>query len=141
MSVGQMSAALRNKILVQLEQAVLGGNPQVTQRILNNHIEYASRERIRSDTNSKAESVMSREGLEMLKADMQEYIGKNAISSLGDNIIKQLDYDDFKNFLLQEYYKGKVEPAKRIEEGYTYTKPIRLTGSSKSTKLISSTSS
>lgn len=141
MSVGQMSAALRNKILVQLEQAVRGTNPQVTQRILNNHIEYASRERIRSDTNYKAESVMSRGGLEMLKADMQEYVDKNAISSLGDNIIKQLDYDDFKNFLLQNYYKGKVEPAKRIEEGYTYTKPIRLTGSSKSTKLILATSS
>ena len=141
MSVGQMSAALRNKILVQLEQAVRGKNPQVTQRVLNNHIEYASRERIRSDTNSRAESVMSRGGLEMLKADMQEYIGKNAISSLGDNIIKQLDYDDFKNFLLQEYYKGKVEPSKRIEEGYAYTNPIRLTGSSKSTKLILATSS
>lgn len=140
MSVGQMSAALRNKILVQLEQAVRGKGSQVTQRTLNSHVEYSSRERIRSDTNSKAESVMSRGGLDALKIDMQEYLSKNAISTLGDNIISQLDYDDFKEFLLKKYYTGKVKPAERKEEGYEYTNPIRLTGSNKATKLILATS-
>lgn len=140
MSVGEMSSALRKKILTQLEQAVRGKNPQLTQRVLNGHIEYSSRERIRSDTNAKAESIMSRGGLESLKADMQEYLNNNAVSSLGDNIIKQLDYDDFKNFLLETYFKGEVKESARAEEGYKYTSPIRLTGSSKSTKLIIATS-
>jgi hypothetical protein len=141
MSVGQMSAALRNKILVQLEQAVRGNSAQITQRGLNAHIEYSSRERIRSETNARAESVMSRGGLESLKKDMQEYIGKNAVSSLGDNIVQQLDYEDFKNYLLKEYFKTEVKESKRVEDGYSYTQPIRLVGSRKATKLIIATSS
>ncbi len=136
MSVGEMSAMLRERILAQVEKAVLGKNPQLTQRILNNHLEYSNRERIRSDTNASSESVMSRGSLEALKAQMQEYLEANSIGALSENIIKSLDFDDFKQYLLDNYFKGKVTTSSRKEEGFQYSNPLRLSGSSKSTKLV-----
>lgn len=137
MSVSEMSAALRSKILTQLEKAVKGKNSVLTERILNNHIEYASRERIRSDTNAVSESVFSRGGLVELKADMSKYLSANATSLLGDNIVTSLDFDDFKQFLLDKYYTGKIQISKqRSDPSFEYTAPISLTGSRKGTGLI-----
>lgn len=141
MSVGQMSAALRAKILTQLEQAVKGKNSQLTERILKNHVEYSDKDAIRKQTNASSESIMSRGGLQNLKDGMQRYLEANSVAVLASNIVEQLDYDDFKNFLLTQYFKGEVKQSKRQEEGFTYSQPIRLSGSRKATKLIIAESS
>ena len=130
-----MSAVLRSKILTQLEKAVKGNNSQVTQRILNNHITYASTSKIRSDTDANAESVLSRGGLEQLKKDMQIYLNENSTTILTEAVINNLNFDGFKTFLLNKYYTGNEEPG-RVEAEFKYSTPIRLTGSRKSTKLI-----
>lgn len=139
MSVTEMSETLRKKVLTQLESAIRGKNQQLTQRVLNNHIEFQSRETIRNDTNASAESIFSRGGLDNLKLDMQSYLSVNSSAILTEQLISTLDYDDFKNFLLAKYYTGKVETSTRKEEDFEYSNPIRLSGSSKATKLIIAT--
>lgn len=137
MSVSEMSSALRSKILTQLETAVKGKNSTLTERILNNHITYASREQIRSDTNADSESVMSRGGLEALKVDMQKYLQANASAILTEQLISSLNFDGFKQFLLDKYYTGALKISKqRTDPEFDYTAPIRLQGSRKATALI-----
>jgi hypothetical protein len=140
MSVAEMSATLQNKIATAIETALTkNGRLQLTERNQKAHLEFSSQDRIRADTNpgnAKHESIMSRGALTKLKTDLSTYITKNNISSLSQEIIDNLDFAAFIEFMQTRYFAGKelVDSASRKDPNFTYTQPIRAAGSK--TRLI-----
>lgn len=132
MSVGEMSATLQNKIAESIENAITnGGKLQLNVRNQTAHLDYASQDAIRKDTDTvkgKHESIMSRGALDKLKDSLSKYNTESSIIGLTDEIISGLNLEDFVTFILDTYGDGKSlkKSSSRSDPNFNYTAPVRL---------------
>lgn len=145
MSVGEMSATLQNKIAESIEQAITkNGKLQLNVRSQTAHLDYASQDSIRKDTDTvkgKHESIMSRGALDKLKNSLLSHSKESRIIGLTDEIIDNLNLESFVEFILTNYASegAKLKESKaRSDPSFSYSAPIRLDNTS--TRLILGTS-
>lgn len=130
MSISQMTATLQVKIAKVIEDAITkNGRIQLTERNQKAHLVFSSQDQIRTDTNpgnKKHESVMSRGALLKLKADLGKYVLAEASSNITNDIVNNLDFEGFVEYVRNTYFKGKkLKTSKsRTDPGFKYTAPI-----------------
>lgn len=141
MSVSEMSATLQNKIAESIEQAITkNGKLQLNVRSQTAHLDYASQDSIRRDTDTvkgRHESIMSRGALAKLKNSLLLHSKESRIIGLTDEIIERLNLESFVDFIFSSYGSKDSElkqSSARQDPNFVYSAPVRL--GSTNTRLI-----
>lgn len=137
MALSKMSDTLKNHIVTRLEENMIRQielTPEIkaarTADTYKNFAEYASREKIRTATDSAKgghESVMSRQAFVNLQKDLQEAIDSNELSKeLG--VLLTTSFDDFVSHISKTYYNSE-DALTSGEEIPTSSTQLRYRGS------------